>query len=225
MAHLGRQRSAMGNESTPPKKSEISKDKTLVIQAMLAEYNSLRTESLGAISNRVTIANFTFGAVAIILAGLINQQNPGVITGVVALIFVPQIAKTGLMVWLGEYNRSQRAGKWISDLEKRINKVVEHDHAMVWESALLGNSIHMSYPYSSVVILLVGAGWSSSFVGFGIFVNIARSSNHQIEYAVGLSIAFIVIVLVETQFIRFFRSKWKKIKIEYSKDGPPIWPI
>src|SRR5215470_5898305 len=188
--------------------------KALVVQAMLAEYNSLRTESLSSISNRVTIANFTFGAVAIILAALINQRTPDIVTGVVALAFVPQIAKTGLMVWLGEYNRSQRAGKWISDLEKKINDTLGQDHAMVWESALIGNSIHMSYPYSSVVLLLLGVGWSSILVGFEIFANLIRASGYPIEYLIGLSTILAVIIIAEIWFIRFFRSKWREIKIK-----------
>lgn len=39
-----------------------------------------------------------------------------------AVLFVPQVAKTGLLIWLGEYDRSQRAGKWIADLEVWIDR-------------------------------------------------------------------------------------------------------
>lgn len=223
MARSSRPR--LSTENLGPVGPEADRDKSLVVQAMLAEYNSLRTESLGSINNRVTIANFTFGAVAIILAALVNQRNPDIITGIVAVAFVPQIAKTGLMIWLGEYNRSQRAGKWISDLEKKISKTVGQEHAMVWESALIGNSIHMSYPYASVVLLLLGTGWASSFIGFGIFIRIASSSSNRTPYVIGLAIGLVIVVLAEVWFVRFLRSKWRKIKVEYSKDGPPIWPI
>jgi hypothetical protein len=42
---------------------------------------------------------------------------------------------------------------------------------------------------------------------------------------IGLAIGLVIVVLVEVWFVRFLRSKWRKIKVEYSKDGPPIWPI
>jgi hypothetical protein len=113
-------------------------DRALAVQAMLAEYNSLRQESMSSITNRVTIANFTFGAVAIILAALLAQPRPTVLIGMVAIVFVPQISKVGLMIWLGEYTRSQRAGKWIAHLEHRISETIAHDRVMAWESTLLG---------------------------------------------------------------------------------------
>jgi hypothetical protein len=99
-------------------------ERELQLQAALAEYSSLRQESMTAITNRITIANFTFGALAVILAGLLAQSRPGPVIGWVAILFVPQVSKTGLLIWLGEYDRSQRAGKWIADLEVWIDQEV-----------------------------------------------------------------------------------------------------
>lgn len=200
-------------------------DPSLAVTAMLAEYNSLRQESLSSIGNRVTIANFSFGAVSLILAALISQGTASLLTGVLALALVPQIAKVGLMIWLGEYNRSQRAGKWISELERRINAAVGVDHAVSWESALLGNSIHMSYPYLSVVMLLVGVGWASIAYGATVLIELLDRSGYS---AAGLGIAAavaIAVVAVEVWYLRLFMNKWRKIKREYSKDGPPIWVV
>jgi hypothetical protein len=192
---------------------------------MLHEYTSLRQESMGAINNRVTVANFTFGAIAVVLAALIAQRKPGVTTGAVAVLFVPQLAKVGLMIWLGEYNRSQRAGKWIAELEARINALVGAGKAMAWESTLLGTSVHMTYPYVSVVLLLLGSGWASIAVGTSI---ILQGRGHLALawpwWPVALGSALVVLV-AEILFIRMFRAKWGKIKRDYSRNGPAMMPL
>src|SRR5689334_12686725 len=94
------QRSPLTPGDPPPPKHAKS------IDAMLAEYASLRTESLTSITNRITVANFAFGAVAVIVAALLTDTTPDITKGAIAFLFVPQIAKAGLLIWLGEYERS-----------------------------------------------------------------------------------------------------------------------
>ncbi len=200
-------------------------EQALAVQAMLMEYNSLRQESLAAISNRVTIANFTFGAVAIILAALMTQAKPSALTAVVALVFVPQVSKVGLMIWLGEYNRSQRAGKWAAELEVRVSATIGRDRVMAWESALLSNSIHMTYPYLSVVLLLLGVGWASSTIGATLLLQVWGKTALQFpEFLLAIAGA-LLIVIVELMFVRFFRAKWVAVKRNYSKSGPEMWAV
>src|SRR5215470_16749881 len=122
----------------------------LRLQALLAEYNSLRGESLTSISNRIIIANFTFGALALILAALVTRAKPNAIVGIVSLFFVPQVAKTGLLIWLGEYDRSQRVGHWLAGVEERINRVLDRE-VMSWEGSLQHRGTHMGYPYLATV--------------------------------------------------------------------------
>ncbi|WP_049563738.1 hypothetical protein [Nonomuraea sp. SBT364] len=200
-------------------------DKNAPLQVMLTEYEWLRQESLNAINNRVIIANFMFGAVALITAALVSIESPSLLTGITGVIFVPQIAKVGLMIWLGEYNRSQRAGKWLSDLEKRINRAAGLERAMYWESALIGNSVHMTYPYLSVVLLLLGTGWAATVTGFTILIALLRDLATQLPWLPILIVLALLTLVTEAWFIRFFRAKWKKIRTDYSKDGPSIWLI
>ncbi len=190
---------------------------------MLVEYNWLRQESLNAISNRVTIANFMFGAMALILAALIGQPTPTTGTALISLIGVPQIAKVGLMIWLGEYNRSQRAGKWLAELELRINAAVGHKNAMSWESTLLSNSLHMSYPYSSVLLLLLGAGWAGIFVGIMQLRTTTGLPADQLVWLLGG--VLLVASAMELWFLLSFRKKWLQIKRNYSKSGPSMWTV
>lgn len=196
-------------------------DRALQLQAALAEYESLRQESMASISNRVTIVNFTFGALAVMIAGLLAQKDPGLLSGIIAALFVPQLAKTGLLIWLGEYDRSQRAGRWIRDLELRINALVDN-RSMAWESALMSKGNHMSYPYASTVLLLLGAGWASLVVGIEIiYTNLSPGNPVWLEVAAVAGLA--VVVVAEVLFVVFFRSKWRTVRTHYSPRNVHLW--
>jgi biotin transporter BioY len=196
-------------------------ERDLQVQAALAEYESLRQESMASISNRVTVVNFTFGALAVIIAALLAQPEPGLLSGVIAVLFVPQLAKTGLLIWLGEYDRSQRAGRWIRDLEIRINTLVDN-RSMSWESALLSKGTHMSYPYASTVLLLLGAGWASLVVGVAIvYANLSTGDPGWLGWAAVAGV--VVIVVAEVLFALFFRRKWREVRTHYSPSNTHLW--
>lgn len=212
-------------DAVPPPVGVEATEQALAVQAMLNEYNSLRQESMSSIGHRVTVANFSFGAVAVIVAAFITQQKPDWVMGLVTMLLVPQIAKVGLLIWLGEYNRSQRAGKWIAELEQRVSATVSCNRVMAWESTLLGNSIHMTYPYLSVVLLLLGVGWTSTIVGAAALARYFGAALLQPWAIVVVVVLVAVVVTVEVLFIRFFRAKWREIKRNYSRNGPTMWII
>ena len=202
-------------------KSAALTDHSLQLQSALAEYDSLRQESMASISNRITVVNFTFGALAVMIAGLLAQSNPTLLSGIVAILFVPQLAKTGLLIWLGEYDRSQRAGRWIRDLELRINALVDNK-SMSWESTLMSKGTHMSYPYASTVLLLLGAGWASLVVGFSImYSNLAVNDPQWLNW--GALAAVLVIIGAEVWFALYFRSKWISVRTHYSARNLHRW--
>jgi hypothetical protein len=215
----------------PPNLASLTpEDRALAVSAMLNEYNTLRQESMSSIGNRVTIANFTFGAVAVILAAFVTQDKPSLLMGFVAMLLVPQISKVGLLIWLGEYGRSQRAGKWIAHLEQRISKVIGLDRVIAWETALLGRtnqvSYHMNYPYMSVVLLLLGVGWTGIAVGATILANVLGADVLLSVLGAVLSLLVVAtLAAIEVRFALFFRRKWRKIKDDYSEHGPDIWEV
>jgi hypothetical protein len=187
------------------------------LEVLLTEYDSLRQESLGAIGNRITIANFTFGAIAIMLAALLSLNKPNLAIGITALAFIPQVSKTGLMIWLGEYNRSQRAGRQLRSIENRVNELLGTT-AMTWENSLAGTSVHMGYPYLSTVLLLLGAGWSSSVFGIVVIVQQLRPVvPGGMTWWVFAGVAGYALV-VELLFAWFFRRKWKNIRRNNASD-------
>lgn len=198
-----------------------AEERDLQLQAALAEYESLRQESMASISNRVTIVNFTFGALAVIIAALLTQGAPSLLAGVIAVVFVPQLAKTGLLIWLGEYDRSQRAGRWIRDLELRINTIVDN-RSMSWESALLSKGTHMSYPYAATVLLLLGAGWASLVVGIAIvYTNLSMRDPAWLWWAIIVGV--LVVIVAEVWFALFFRRKWREVRTHYAPSNVHLW--
>jgi hypothetical protein len=194
------------------------------LDAMLAEYNSLRQESLSAIANRITVANFAFGAAALVIAALFTRESIGVVEGAVALLLVPQIAKSGLLIWLGEYNRSQRAGKAVSVIETKINAhtgaVTPGKEAMVWEGRLIDRGVHMVYPYLATIFLLLGASWVGAGYGLHLMAGWMRGELGQLvggeSQATYVMLGVIAIVaIIEIVFAFFVRRKWRQIQNAY----------
>ncbi len=180
------------------------------LDVMLAEYNSLRQESLNAINNRITIMNFTFGALSIVLAGLLATRLPTLLAGGTALLFVPQVAKAALLIWLGEYNRSQRAGRRLQDLESSINVLVG-EGAIGWETELAKRSSaqsHMSYPYLATVSLVIGAGYAGTMIGFYLLVAAAHRLDTAWIVVLVLAIAIYSLIL-ESSFLLYFMTRWR----------------
>jgi hypothetical protein len=195
--------------------------RSLQMQARLAEYNSLRQESLSAITNRATIANFMFGALAVIIAALVAQSKANWATAVVSAFFVPQISKAGLAIWLGEYERSQRAGRKLSDIEAEIGKIAGA-RVMSWETRLVGRNLHMGYPYLATALLLMGAGYVSGGIGiFLLYLLVTPAVPLWLLVLLGLGLVGLI-VGVEWWFLRFVRRTWKRIRIDYAakSDSP-----
>jgi len=193
-----------------------------LVEAMLAEYGTLRQESLEAVGHRMTVMSFTFAAVGVIIGGLLTRKVSDAVAGLIAVLFVPQVSKAALLIWLGEYERSQRAGKWLAELEQRVNRALGAD-ALAWETTLLaarrttdmeaaGSSrppVHMGYPYVSVVALLVGAGYTATALGtYLLFAEARRRWGTDVAAATAAGIA-VAASIVELAFIRFFLNRWK----------------
>lgn len=212
------------SERTVDTVQELVDPRSLELQALLAEYNTVRQESMSSIANRTTIANFVFGALAVIIAALVAQDRPNWATAIVSFVLVPQISKTGLLISLGEYQRSQRAGRWVALVEMKINQILGNKGAMSWESSLVSKGLHMGYPYLATALLLMGTGWAGGGVGLYLIFDLmgtAVSTSYRIVIAVILGV---IIVGVETWYALFFRARWREIRINYAHTAPPLEP-
>lgn len=179
----------------------------LQLKALLEEYSSLRRESLSAIGYRVQILAFTFASLAVVVAGLLTRNLPDVLTGIISLIVVPQIAKASVLMWLGEYHRSVRAGRYLRKVEEKINQIVG-SNTLGWETTLATGTDRMSYPYVSVVSLLLGIGYVASV--FGIFL-LSFNSKGSLRPSV-LVVLVICSALWEAISLAYLFFKWDKIR-------------
>lgn len=79
-------------------------------------------------------------------------------------------------MWLGEYQRIQRAGKFLVELEQKINLEASQE-ILTWETDLRRKHVHMKYPYNTTVLLLVVISGASQVIGLtnmGIAVSIMQ---------------------------------------------------
>lgn len=136
------------------------------IEVMLKEYESLRQECLSSIDHRNTILSFGLAAIGAIFAGSIVVYSTitySFISSLALMIVIPFIGSLTVLMWLGEYERMQRAGKFLVEIERKINKEISRE-LLTWETRLREQRAHMKYPYHASVTLLIAI----SMVLFGI---------------------------------------------------------
>lgn len=134
------------------------------VELLLEEYKALRQEVVAAMSNRIATLTFGLASIGAILAASILTTKSGVLPGVMLALLVPTIAILVLFMWLGEYERMQRAGTFLMEIEARINRE-EQRRLLTWESHLRFTGSHMKSPYKATVSLLLLIGLISSIVG------------------------------------------------------------
>ncbi|MGW7205326.1 hypothetical protein [Streptomyces sp. NPDC054837] len=182
------------------------------LTALLAEYNSLRAESLQAISNRIQIMNFAFTSLAVVTAAMLTSELSRGILIPACLIFVPGAAKASLLIWLGEYHRSQRAGQGVAAVERRINSALGQGELLGWESRLVSSGTHMGYPYIATAVFILSTGVLAESLG-GYFLAEALAPEPALlgNLAIGGAV-FLYALVTEVIFLRFFLRRWRAIR-------------
>ncbi len=181
------------------------------LTALLAEYELLRQESLDTLGHRLTVVNFTFASLSVVVAGLLTSDQPSWVLAAVAIVFVPQGAKAGLLIWLGEYARSQRAGRHLSELEVSINRLTgaPSGEGMSWESQLTSRGTHMSLPYRATIAFTVGVGWVAAALGLSLFfAALSELSIGTFSRGGILLLVCTMVLAVEVVFLRTFLREW-----------------
>lgn len=137
------------------------------VEIMLKEYETLRQESLNAMNNRNIILSFGLATIGAIFTGSIVAYTTGIysiIPSLALILLIPTINSFVLFMWLGEYERMHRAGKFLVELEHKINKENKKE-VLTWETYLRKSQLHMKYPYESTVLLLIVISGVSVFFG------------------------------------------------------------
>lgn len=202
-----------------------------VRELLIEEYRTLRQESLDSLGHRLTVVNFTFAALSIVIGAMVASDgvSPGLLA-LLGILFVPQGAKAGLFIWLGEYQRSQRAGKHLVHLEERLNALVDSadGEALCWETSLARQQEtdqvdhHMKYPYQATVAFTMGVGWAAEVLG--LWYAAQWLDGHAGEPAkAGLlaGAAFLVVAFEILVLIRFFRELRDDLSQFGTSQAPP----
>lgn len=189
-------------------------DENPQLEVMLTEYRTLREEVLNAIGHRVAVMNFTFAAISVLLAGLLTRNVADPLAALIAFFAVPQFAHSGLLIWLGEYRRSQRASCWLAGLERRINTAVGAD-ALGWErrseSDEAGHYAHMGYPYLATAAMLLGSAVVALAIGGWLLTDwLHGEQGWCLSYLLPALIGYAVIT--EGAYVLFFRKKWQEAR-------------
>ncbi|HEV2863338.1 MAG TPA: hypothetical protein VGX48_20150 [Pyrinomonadaceae bacterium] len=135
------------------------------IEIALKEYEAIRQEILTSMNNRVSILSFGVAAIgAIFTASIAVFTSDRVLSGLMLTVAVPAIDSFILFMWLGEYQRMQRAGKFLVVLEGKINEMASAT-LLTWETTLRARRSHMNYPYNITALLLVVISIISIYLG------------------------------------------------------------
>jgi hypothetical protein len=137
------------------------------VEILLKEYETLRSESLLAIQNRTSILTFgiaTLGAMFSFALGAQKSVGSETLASLSLIFVVPVSAWLITSIWLGEYERMHRAGRFISKLEKRINEMANAE-LLTWEHTIRQGQLHMALPYYHTVILILLLGGAGMIVG------------------------------------------------------------
>ena len=206
-----RERSTVPRQRVAPRDEKVP----VAIEVLLREYESLRRESLQAINNRILIMNFAFTSLAVVTAAILSSSVARGVLVPICLLFIPVSAKASLLIWLGEYSRSQRAGQGVARIEKRINDQLKDPTLLTWESGLASSGTHMAFPYSATAAYMLSIGVLG--LGLGIFY-LAELVIHLDAFAAGAIIAASVVyaLSLEILFFRFFLRRWRAIR-SYSR--------
>ena len=106
-------------------KSWTNRD-TCEIEALLKEYESLRTESLNTVTNRSQIIVLGLAVIGAVYAGSMQIEDTVKDSNLVTLLFsgaIPIVTLIVLILWVGEAMRMKRVSEFLAgDVEAKINR-------------------------------------------------------------------------------------------------------
>jgi hypothetical protein len=176
------------------------------VDVAMEEYKTLRQESLGSLEQAQRAVQIGLAAIAAITAFGATSRSAGTFQDAAIVSAGPAVAALVWIIWLLEIERSMRAGRYIAQLEWRINaSAPDEPPALGWENKMLGEKKPLgSSAYNIVVpLMLIVTSLPSAAVG------VARLIDHRDWGALAVATSFDVVVLVYTA--RFHRDLERKM--------------
>jgi hypothetical protein len=115
--------------------------------AVLAEYSSLRTESLASMQHQQSTLSLGTAAIGVLLGFGLTASSPASLVLLIAV--VPIFATAIYLLYAIEFSRMVRVGRYLDDLEKHVNSVFAGQHLPLgWEGWLNGKGAQAESPQS-----------------------------------------------------------------------------
>jgi hypothetical protein len=107
--------------------------------AVLEEYKSLRTEAVTARGAQLSVLRLAVPLLAALIGLGVTLRKDTVVGGLLLGVAVPVIVALTFEMWIGEIQRSVRAGSVVAAIERRLGELfkdVEFGRPMGWEQWL-----------------------------------------------------------------------------------------
>jgi hypothetical protein len=173
------------------------------LSAALAEYQSLRTESLQAQHAQQTILQFGITGVAVLVGLSLQLENEGLAI-LLLLLMVPLVSIFIVSVWFTEIFRSLRAGNFLAEREEKINKEIGNTvPALEWETWLrvpaperrMFNRTRMSF----------GVLCTLNVAGFILAGYLARTGDFTLPLAMVIALGLVSLALLTVSIVVYRR--------------------
>jgi positive regulator of sigma E activity len=156
------------------------------LTAALAEYQSLRAESLQAQQAQQTVLQFGITGVAVLI-GLALNLEAKLLSILLLLYLVPLLSIFIISVWSTEIFRSIRAGEFISHLERKINDQTGGDApALEWESWLRAHPTVRRFARDRMSFAVL---FTLNVAGLVLAGYLAREAHFRLEQAAAFVVA------------------------------------
>lgn len=178
------------------------------IEILLAEYNSLRTESIEAVKNKFQVLTFGFGGLSVFVGSALAARISIGASVLILLVIVPTLSKAITIVWLGEHRRMVRAGGGVAALEVTINRIAG-ENLLGWEKWVRSESRAMSLAYRTTLGIFQFASVASITVGGLVLWRYLEARHSSATAFVILVLALLAVAILEVLLHVIIDRRWK----------------
>jgi hypothetical protein len=181
--------------------------------AVLEEYKSLRAEAVTARDAQLSVLRIGVALIAGLIALGATLRNEEFLGGLLLSVIVPILVILTLELWIGEIQRSVRAGAFVAAIEHRLALLFAEkdlDPPLAWETWLRNKSdasgiaVTSQQQKDSLVRSLVISGFLFLVAGGSCGLGLHFLWHHEyrsMTYAVGISVGIsLVLLLVRAGF-------------------------
>ena len=167
------------------------------LSVVIEEYRTLRNESLVALQTQQSVLRFGLAIIGIVIAIGFSLWEKSLLPEIIFLLLIPVASYLVLIIWMGEIARMTRAGMFLAELERKVNKEFSNKpEALRWENWLRktqhdGKTPQLLLNYYAIIFLFLGTAIGSVIIGnFKLWKAIC------IPWAVTIDISEVVLFLV-----------------------------